>query len=614
MKSKGILRILIANVSLLAVLIASACSPSGSSALKPQYVSPLADAEYVSLGATIAVRYGPDLNKKNIEDLKFNVTGSQSGVHAGQVILADDHKTVIFKPEARFSPGETVNVTLNSLRMNWLTAYTPLAYSFTVAANQKPGGVGATPAPPPDSKPESAFPNFLTVPQDIPHFTVMTAPKSSNDGDVFVAPFYWTKSTIGSYLLILSPQGKLVYYQNMGDALSAFDFKKQPNGLLTYFDQKRATFFVMNSHYEVVNSYTAGNGYTTDLHDFQLLPNGDALLMAYDAETMDMSQIAPGGHKDAQVTGLIIQELDPSKNVIFEWRSWDHFKVTDTNQLLTDPKIDPVHGNSLTLMNDGNLLLSSRNQSELTKINRQTGEVMWRFGGKANQFKIIGGQPFAFQHDARQLPNGDITIFDNQGNAPTQAAPSHAIEYRLDEKNLTATVVWSWTHNPPVFGTFMGNQERLPDGNIFLSWGAPSPAKGYQYVSMTELDSGGKPVFEMAFDQPYVSYRAFMAPWEGTPDTDPTLAFKADQSGLTLGYSWNGATDVASYDVFGGSQPLSLKQIGQQTADDFEVQTHLTNVPDGECYFQVAALDKTGHELGRSKVVSTDDKKCPLGY
>ncbi len=178
------------------------------------------------------------------------------------------------------------------------------------------------------------------------------------------------------------------------------------------------------------------------------------------------------------MTGLIIQELDPSKNVIFEWRSWDHFKVTDTTSLLTDPQIDLVHGNALAVANDGNLLLSSRNQSEVTKINLQTGEVMWRFGGKANQFKIIGGEPFAFQHDVRQLANGDITVFDNHGSQQNPAA-SHAIEYKLDEVNKTATVVWSFTHNPPVFGSFMGDNQRLPNGNTFVAWGAAVPAKGY---------------------------------------------------------------------------------------------------------------------------------------
>jgi hypothetical protein len=136
-----------------------------------------------------------------------------------------------------------------------------------------------------------------------------------------VAPYYWTKTTVGSYLLILNDQGQLVYYQSVANDLAALDFKQQPNGLLSYYDQKDSTFYLMNSHYQVVDSYRAGNGYVADLHDFQILPNGNALLMAYDAVTVNMSKIVAGGKKDATVTGLVIQELDPSKNVIFEWRS-----------------------------------------------------------------------------------------------------------------------------------------------------------------------------------------------------------------------------------------------------------------------------------------------------
>ena len=251
MKPMKFIRFLITSISLLAVIATAACAPSASKALKPIYVSPLADAELVSTGETIAVRFGPPLTPKNVSGLKFSVTGSQSGVHAGQTILADDHRTVIYKPAQKFSPGETVKVTLNSLRLSWQKAYAPLEYSFTVAKNQKPGGVAQAPAA--DSAPRSAFPNFLTVPQDIPNFTVKNASPTNDDGYIFVAPFYWTKSTVGSYLLILTTGGKLVYYQDVGQSLAAFDFKVLPNGLIAYYDQKRATYYVMDSHYEVVN-------------------------------------------------------------------------------------------------------------------------------------------------------------------------------------------------------------------------------------------------------------------------------------------------------------------------------------------------------------------------
>jgi hypothetical protein len=580
--------------------------------LAPQYYAPLKNAVYVSTGATVIVRYGPDLSKVDLAGLAFNVQGATSGAHAGQTILADDHKTVIFKPDQPFTPGEQVTVQVNGLDLGRQDSYAPLSYDFTVAANQQPGGPGSQQAGPPDKPPESAFPNFLTLPQDIPHYTVTQTSPDSGEGYIFVAPFFWTRSTIGSYLLILNNQGQIVYYKSMADALEAFDFKVQPNGTLSYFDQKQAAFFVMDSHYQVVDTYRAGDGYVADLHDLQLLPDGDALLMAYDNETVDMSKIVPGGKKDATVTGLIVQELDPSKNVIFEWRSWDHFAYTDSTANLTEQNIDLVHGNALALANDGNLLLSSRNLSEITKINLQTGAVMWRLGGKHSTFNFVNGQPFAYQHDVRQLPDGDITVFDNHGTEQ-EPAPSRGVEYRLDEANKTATQVWEYTHVPPVFATYMGNTQRLADGNTFLDWGAPyTHGQGYAYETMTEVSPDNRTLFEMAFDRAYVSYRAFRFPWQGFPDTLPALAYKTDGNGILLGYSWNGATEVAAYRLFGGSSPQSLNPIEEQPKTDFETQSQLRDLPPGECYFQVAALDKQGKEMARSQVISTDPVNCPL--
>ena len=577
--------------------------------LPPQYYSPLKNSQYVSKSTTIAVRYGPTLSAQDITELTFTVTGIESGPHAGQKLLADDQKTVIFKPDQPFTPGEQVQVNVNSLSLPTQAGYIPIAYTFTVAENQQPGGVGAATTPSKNA-PQPAFPSDLTVPQDIPHFTVTTPSQDTAEGDIFVAPVPWTSAVTGAYLLILDGQGQLVYYQSMADALNAYDFKVQPNGLLSYFDQKTTTYYVMDSHYQVVNTYQAGNGYATDLHDLLLLPGGNALLMAYDAEQVDMSKVVIGGKTNAMVTGLIVQELDPSKNVIFQWRSWDHVAYTDSTSSLLDPVIDLVHGNGLALANDGNLLLSSRNLSEVTKINLQTGDVMWRLGGKANQFKFVNDQPFAFQHNVSQLPNGDITLMDNHG---TQESPadSRGVEYRVDEVNKTVTKVWEY--QPSIFATFMGDTQRLADGNTFIDWGAPfTGSNAYQYITMTEVDANNQVIFQLAFDQPYVSYRAFRTPWVGSPLTAPALAFKQDASGLTLGYSWNGATEVAAWRVFGGSSAQSLNQIEEKAKNGFETQSQITNLAKGECYFQVAAVDKNGNEMARSAVVSTDTTTCPL--
>ena len=124
---------------LIFVLSLAACSPSVSTKpLAPQYYSPLQNAEYVSTGATIAVRYGPTLNDQNRAEVKFSVQGAKSGAHAGQTILADDHKTVIFKPSQPFTPGEQVKIDVSGLSLDPQHNYGPLSYSVTIATNQNP--------------------------------------------------------------------------------------------------------------------------------------------------------------------------------------------------------------------------------------------------------------------------------------------------------------------------------------------------------------------------------------------------------------------------------------------------------------------------------------------
>src|ERR1700690_1650579 len=112
-------------------------------------------------------------------------------------------------------------------------------------------------------------------------------------------------------------------------------------------------------------------------------------------------------------------------------------------------------------------------------------------------------------------------------------------------------------------------------------------------------------------DEPYVSYRAFRFQWQGFPSTPPALAYKIDGNVLILGYSWNGATQVVSYKVFGGDSPQLLSLIEENPKTDFETQSYLTNVPTGECYFQVAAMDANGNEMARSQIISTDPVNCP---
>ncbi len=134
--------------------------------------------------------------------------------------------------------------------------------------------------------------------------------------------------------------------------------------------------------------FNAATAIKADAHDYLLLPNGHALLFANDVEPVDMSQVVPGGNPDASVTGLVVQELDASKNVIFQWRTWDYLPITASYIDLTQPTVDLIHGNAIAVDADGNILLSMRHLSSIVKINRQTGDVDVDFRRKARSIHI----------------------------------------------------------------------------------------------------------------------------------------------------------------------------------------------------------------------------------
>ena len=151
--------------------------------------------------------------------------------------------------------------------------------------------------------------------------------------------------------------------------------------------------------------------------------------------------------------------------------------------------------------------------NEVTKINRTTGDIIWRLGGKNNQFTFINDFPYGFtaQHDARRIPNGNITIFDN--GFFHDFPQTRAIEYSLDEVNMTATLVREII-SPIGFPSIRtGNIQTLPNGNTLIGWGRSSASSTFM---VTEHDDNDDIVFQLTTIQSSgfgYSYRAFKYPW-----------------------------------------------------------------------------------------------------
>jgi hypothetical protein len=222
-------------------------------------------------------------------------------------------------------------------------------------------------------------------------------------------------------------------------------------------------------------------------------------------------------------------------------------------------------------------------------VNPQTGEVEWRLGGKRSSFKLGAGAQTAFQHDAREQPNGTFTFFDN-GATPKVHSQSRTIVLSLNMQKMTATLVRSYEHSPPLVAGSQGNMQALANGNWMVGWG--------QAPYFTEFNAAGEELLDAHLPPAYESYRTFRLPWSGQPTGSPSLAARRGaHGGLEVYASWNGATNVAGWKVFEGSSGASLKAVAQAARSGFE-----TAVPTSvsSTYIAVQALAASGAVLGTS--------------
>ncbi|MEO8512565.1 MAG: aryl-sulfate sulfotransferase [Ignavibacteria bacterium] len=469
------------------------------------YIDPLPGAELINKQTSITFRTSEPLNDESLFRLNaINISGSIHQNYDFTITKLSSSNTYIIKPELNFINGEKVTVSFSSrIKYSSGTKIEPCEISFNIKSAEIPVNPlqGLV-----NEFPENVVSGMLknnSQSDDPPLFPQITVTYNDNaaTGILLLSNIVFDVQIPNTpYLLIIKNDGTPVFSRQMSGQI--FNFDRQPNGNFTYFNRVGGKYYELDSSYTLIDSFYTGNGYFTDLHELRVLPNHHALLMSYDKEHVDMSLVIAGGNPNALVTGLIIQEIDENKNVIFQWRSWDHIQITDaTHENLLTMDIDYVHGNALELDNDGNILLSSRHLDEITKINRSNASTIWRLGGKNNQFNFTNDpQKFSYQHGIRRLPNGHIIMFDNGNYHPSQI--SRSVEYILDENNMTATKFWEYSNNPSIFGSAMGFSQRLDNGNTLVSWGATNP-------TLTEVRPDGSKALEISFSTGVLTYRAF---------------------------------------------------------------------------------------------------------
>jgi len=528
-----------------------------------QYVSPKPNSILVSNETNIILSHETKLQESSIVQNLISVIGSVSGMHTGDFLLTDDDQTIVFNPHKPFTYNEVVTVSVQQgIKTSTDVELQDYAFSFETEkvevtepyhvwfdddlkpvknSNQSVGGgnvnVSTLPAPP------------ITI----------DSLNNPSPGYIFMAT--WDRNVpalYGNFIFILDSVGHIVDSVRVNGA--PFDFQIQPNGRLSYalgdfsinvpLPGQDLRQIVLDSTLAVVDSFKTKNGYTTDFHEFLMLPNGHVMMMSYHTIIFDMSTIVPGGQTNCSLVINIIQEQDTDKNVVFEWRNIDYIPITDSDLDLTAGRINYGTLNAFEMDDDGNILASFRNHSEIMKINRATGEVMWRMGSPRGEFTFVdeneANAPYYFsrQHNIVRLPNGNISLFDN-GERHLPAPYSRGVEYALDEDTKVATLVSEFTYpNGNIFCRTAGNAQKLSNGGWFIGYGVPHPQQVKR--NAVEYHPDGSIALELSLPAGVLAYRAYKFPWKELIERPSVTIFEI-QEGNT--YTFNDSTFSSFTDV-----------------------------------------------------------------
>ncbi len=199
-------------------------------------------------------------------------------------------------------------------------------------------------------------------------------------------------------------------------------------------------------------------------HDFCRLDNGNTMYLRWVQVPDDMVGGVKGGVPGTEHDGVMwtdsFREVSRDGEVVWEWLSYEHL----------DPAVDIVcplcgraewtHGNSCFVMPDGDILTTFRHTDWMVIIDRNTGDIKWRWGA---------GE-LAHPHDPTLLENGNILVFDNGHHRRT----AHISYSRVVEVNpKTGKIEWEYMdktrHN--FQSSIVSGCQRLPNGNTLICEG-----------------------------------------------------------------------------------------------------------------------------------------------
>ncbi|MEA2351880.1 MAG: hypothetical protein QOJ14_294 [Thermoleophilaceae bacterium] len=328
---------------------------------------------------------------------------------------------------------------------------------------------------------------------------------------------------IGHYIMLFDPVGAPIWWLKERDQpfnptlLSNGHVAAYPLGTDQHFGKQLDKAYVERRLDGKVVRRHRTVGTPTDLHEFQELPNGHLLMESYrPRDGVDLTKY--GGPRRTRVYYPEVQELTRRGRLVWRWNARGHISLDETDRwpslVETQSKFpekvrwyDAYHINSMSPDGDG-IVISCRHDDAVYRIDRASGRVTWKIGGihTKKSLKVIGDphhpgtKTFGGQHDARVLPDGTVSVYDNGAE---RDRPPRVVRYRINRHKRTATLIEELTDPDVPKSGWGGGTRKLAGGDWATAWG------GTPFVS--EMTPAGDRVFGLRFLQPS-NYRAGPVP------------------------------------------------------------------------------------------------------
>lgn len=556
-------------------------------------VSPLPGTEDASPDTQISF-----LGEAGTTVTDVSVVGSRSGNHSGKLERYFTGTGMSFIPNSPFQAGEQVAVHA-LVGVGSGTPQEPVTTVFTVAHQ---AAVSQEEFP---NNPGNAHDvqHYASAPTLTPSTVKVTTPAQSgaSPGDLFLAP-YQGEGSPGP--MISEQDGTLVWFHPLPRSYQSTNFQVQQyegKPVLTWWQGRvlkvgfgQGEDEIYNTSYQPVAKVRAGNGYKADLHEILLTPQGTAWIDSFDPIHMNLRSVH--GAANGILTDSVVQEIDVKTGlVMWEWHALGHIPLHDSYNTVPSNSYpwDYIHVNSIAVGGDSNqsddVLLSARNSWELYDVNIKTGSFNWQLGGGHSNFKLGSGTKTYWQHDAEWQPGGLISVFDN-GSTPPKEKQSRGVLLKPDYAKGTVSLVKAFT-NPTktLLAPAQGSLIKLTEGNWLMGYG--------NLPNFTEYNAAGGVLLDGELGPNVQDFRTYLSTWSGHPTTSPAIVAKRSGSSIAVLTSWNGATEIASWQLLAGSSPSSLTALSTVPKSGFQTDVTLTS---SATYVESQALNANGSVIGSS--------------